>query len=266
MIDPGQEHGPPIGTPVPFVAAQPNQQQPIPYAGTPQQQVKQDPYGRPAAGIYQNGTRPTAARPYGQPAQSPYGAPASSGYQNQAPIVSASSGAGYGQGGGGYQQPQQQQPSAYGAPSAGSAYGAGRAGNQYGAPQGARGPYGQPAADYRAGNSAIARNEAPAKIVPINSLNAYQNRWTIKARVSVKGTVRTYHNARGEGKVFSFDLVDSAGGEIKVTAFTDACDKFYELIQKGKVYMVSKASLKPKRPVSLCFVVFALQICCCGAI
>ena len=97
-------------------------------------------------------------------------------------------------------------------------------------------------------------------------MNAYQNRWTIKARVSVKGTVRTYHNARGEGKVFSFDLVDSAGGEIKVTAFTDACDKFYELIQKGKVYMVSKASLKPKRPVSLCFVVFALQICCCGAI
>lgn len=68
--------------------------------------------------------------------------------------------------------------------------------------------------------------------------------------MSVKGTVRTYHNARGEGKVFSFDLVDSAGGEIKVTAFTDACDKFYDLIQKGKVYMVSKASLKPKRAVS----------------
>ena len=258
VIDPGQEHGPPIGTPVPFpVEAQPNQQQPAPYAGTPQQSglVKQDPYGQPAAGIYQNGTRPAAARPYGQPAQSPYGAPASAGYQNQAPSVSASSGAGHGQGGGGYQQQQQQQPSAYGAPSAGSAYGAGRGGNQYGAPQGGRGPYGQPAADYRAGNSAIARNEAPAKIVPINSLNAYQNRWTIKARVSVKGTVRTYHNARGEGKVFSFDLVDSAGGEIKVTAFTDACDKFYDLIQKGKVYMVSKASLKPKRPVSLriCF-------------
>ena len=80
--------------------------------------------------------------------------------------------------------------------------------------------------------------------------------------MSVKGTVRTYHNARGEGKVFSFDLVDSAGGEIKVTAFTDACDKFYELIQKGKVYMVSKASLKPKRPVSFCSVSHALQMFC----
>ena len=121
---------------------------------------------------------------------------------------------------------------------------------QYGSSAGGRGPYGQPAPDYRAGNSAIARNEAPAKIVPINSLNAYQNRWTIKARVSVKGTVRRYSNARGEGKVFSFDLVDAAGGEIKVTAFTDACEKFFDVIQKGKVYMISKASLKPKRPVS----------------
>ncbi|KAL3155866.1 hypothetical protein ABBQ32_012870 [Trebouxia sp. C0010 RCD-2024] len=246
VIDPGQEHGPPIGTPVPYGDAQPQQQQPTPYSGAPQQPgpVKQDPYGQPAAGIYQNGSRPAAA-PYGQPAASPYGAPVGGGYQNQAPSVSASPGSGYGRGGGGYQQ--QQQASAYGAPSAGSAYGAGRGGDQYGAPQGGRGAYGQPNPDYRAGNSAIARNEAPAKIVPINSLNAYQNRWTIKARVSVKGTVRTYHNARGEGKVFSFDLVDSAGGEIKVTAFTDACDKFYDLIQKGRVYMVSKASLKPKR-------------------
>lgn len=245
VIDPGQEHGPPIGAPVPYGDAQPQQQQTTPYSGAQAPgPVKQDPYGQPAAGIYQNGTRPAAA-PYGQPAASPYGAPAGGGYQNQAPNVSASPGGGYGRGGGGYQQ--QQQASAYGAPSAGSAYGAGRGGNQYGAPQGGRGAYGQPTPDYRAGNSAIARNEAPAKIVPINSLNAYQNRWTIKARVSVKGTVRTYHNARGEGKVFSFDLVDSAGGEIKVTAFTDACDKFYDLIQKGKVYMVSKASLKPKR-------------------
>ena len=68
--------------------------------------------------------------------------------------------------------------------------------------------------------------------------------------MSVKGTIRRYSNARGEGKVFSFDLVDAAGGEIKVTAFTDACDKFHDIIQKGKVYMISKASLKPKRPVS----------------
>ena len=251
MIDPGQEHEPNIGNPVQFGDARPPQPIPYPgYSGAQQQSgpVKQEAYGQPAAGIYQNGTRPAAARPYGQAAQSPYGAPAGSGYQNQAPTVGASPGSGYGQGGGGYQQQQPQQSNPCGAP-AGAGYGAGRGGNQYSNPQAGRGPYGQPAPDYRAGNSAIARNEAPAKIVPINSLNAYQNRWTIKARVSVKGTIRRYNNARGEGKVFSFDLVDAAGGEIKVTAFTDACDKFFDLIQKGKVYMISKASLKPKRAV-----------------
>lgn len=273
VLDPGQEHGPPIGAPVQFGDASAAQVQPIPYAGTAQQQgnLKQDPYAQPAAGIYQNGTRPAPARAYGQAAQSPYGAPAGAGYQNQAPNVGASPGSGYGRGGGGYQQQQQSNP--YGAPPAGGggAYGAGRGGNQYGAPQGGRGSYGQPTPDYRAGTSAIARNEAPAKIVPINSLNAYQNRWTIKARVSVKGTVRRYNNARGEGKVFSFDLVDAAGGEIKVTAFTDACDKFFDLIQKGKVYMVSKASLKPKRAVQISSLTklplcFANEATCCCAL
>lgn len=248
-MNPGIEDAPAIGHPVQPYAADgrvTSQQQPGPAQPGP---VKQETYP-PAAGIYQNGTRPTG--PYGQPAQAPYGASTGPGYQNQAPSVGASPG--YGRGSGGAYQ-QQQQPGPYGAPAAaGGAYGAGRGvGGQYGSSAPGRGPYGQPAPDYRAGNSAIARNEAPAKIVPINSLNAYQNRWTIKARVSVKGDLRRYSNARGEGKVFSFDLVDAAGGEIKATAFTDACDKFYDVIQKGKVYMISKASLKPKRPVSCCF-------------
>lgn len=245
VIDPGVESAPSIGHPVqPYVAdgRAASQQQPGP--GQQSGPVKQEGYA-PAAGIYQNGSRPAA--PYGQSAQAPYGASSGPGYQNQAPSVGAAPG-GYGRGSGGYQQ--QQPAGQYGAPAGGSGYGAGRGVGQYGASAGGRGPYGQPAPDYRAGNSAIARNEAPAKIVPINSLNAYQNRWTIKARVSVKGTVRRYSNARGEGKVFSFDLVDAAGGEIKVTAFTDACEKFFDVIQKGKVYMISKASLKPKRPVS----------------
>ncbi len=239
------ESAPSIGHPVqPYVAdgRAATQQQPGP--GQQSGPVKQEGYA-PAAGIYQNGSRPAA--PYGQSAQAPYGASSGPGYQNQAPSVGAAPG-GYGRGNGGYQQ--QQPAGQYGAPAGGSGYGAGRGVGQYGASAGGRGPYGQPAPDYRAGNSAIARNEAPAKIVPINSLNAYQNRWTIKARVSVKGTVRRYSNARGEGKVFSFDLVDAAGGEIKVTAFTDACEKFFDVIQKGKVYMISKASLKPKKAVS----------------
>ncbi|KAL8040254.1 hypothetical protein ABFX02_10G086300 [Erythranthe guttata] len=89
------------------------------------------------------------------------------------------------------------------------------------------------------------RNEAPARIIPIAALNPYQGRWAIKARVTAKGDLRRYNNARGDGKVFSFDLLDSDGGEIRVTCFNAVVDRFYETIEVGKVYVISKGSLKP---------------------
>ncbi|XP_057750335.1 replication protein A 70 kDa DNA-binding subunit A-like [Arachis stenosperma] len=92
---------------------------------------------------------------------------------------------------------------------------------------------------------AIVKNEAPARIIPIAALNPYQGRWAIKARVTAKGDLRRYNNARGDGKVFSFDLLDSDGGEIRVTCFNAVVDRFYNAIQVGKVYTISKGSLKP---------------------
>ena len=44
-------------------------------------------------------------------------------------------------------------------------------------------------------------------ILPICSLNPYQNRWTIKARVTNKSDIRRWSNARGDGHLFSMDLV-----------------------------------------------------------
>lgn len=44
--------------------------------------------------------------------------------------------------------------------------------------------------------------------------------------------MRSWSNARGEGKLFSMDLVDESG-EIRATAFRDQCDKFYEMIEVG---------------------------------
>ncbi|XP_055586552.1 replication protein A 70 kDa DNA-binding subunit-like [Uranotaenia lowii] len=79
---------------------------------------------------------------------------------------------------------------------------------------------------------------------PISSLSPYQNKWVIKARVMSKSAIRTWSNAKGEGKLFSMDLMDESG-EIRLTAFKEQCDKYYDMIEVDKVYFITKCQLKP---------------------
>ncbi|GIX74979.1 replication protein A 70 kDa DNA-binding subunit [Caerostris extrusa] len=90
--------------------------------------------------------------------------------------------------------------------------------------------------------SSMLNGSAPS-VHPINTLTPYQNKWTIKARVTNKTPVRVYSNSRGEGKVFSVNLLDESG-EIKATGFNDAAEKYYDMLEVNKVYYVSKANLK----------------------
>eukprot|EP00092_Neocalanus_flemingeri_P017032 GFUD01018420.1.p1 GENE.GFUD01018420.1~~GFUD01018420.1.p1 ORF type:complete len:627 (+),score=162.12 GFUD01018420.1:60-1940(+) len=78
---------------------------------------------------------------------------------------------------------------------------------------------------------------------PIASITPYQNKWTIKARVTSKGDIRTWNKASGSGKLFSMDLMDESG-EIRVTAFKEQCDAFYDKAVVGKVFYISNCSVK----------------------
>ncbi|KEH32027.1 putative replication factor A protein [Medicago truncatula] len=93
-------------------------------------------------------------------------------------------------------------------------------------------------------NSAPARLAMTRRVRPLVSLNPYMGGWTIKVSVTSKGTMRTYKNARGEGCVFNVELTDEDGTQIQATMFNDAARKFYDKFAMGKVYYISKGSLK----------------------
>ena len=46
------------------------------------------------------------------------------------------------------------------------------------------------------------------------------------------------------GKVFSVELLDKAGGEIKASLFDQGCDKYFDILEVGKCYVLSKGSGK----------------------
>lgn len=86
-------------------------------------------------------------------------------------------------------------------------------------------------------------NGSDQPVHPIASLTPYQNKWTIKARVTSKTPIRTWSNSRGEGKLFSVNFLDESG-EIRATGFNDVVDKLYDLLEVNKVFYVSRATLK----------------------
>jgi len=49
--------------------------------------------------------------------------------------------------------------------------------------------------------------------------------------------VRTYKNAKGEGRVGSIEIMDSSG-DVKGTFFNDDCDKWMETLKVNQVYRI----------------------------
>ncbi|KAJ4847718.1 hypothetical protein Tsubulata_027611, partial [Turnera subulata] len=90
------------------------------------------------------------------------------------------------------------------------------------------------------------KDEVQLKTIPIAALNPDQNCWAIKARVK-GGLGCCCNDTPGDGKWVFFYLIDPDGGEIRVNCFNTVADLFFEVIEVGKVCLVSKGSLRPAR-------------------
>ncbi len=155
------------------------------------------------------------------------------------------------QGGGGGGYGQQQQAYAAPRPSAPASGGSGvaigpRDGNlAHGGGYKGQSPYAPRAASHPVPSGPIESYQpGQPRFVAIRELNPYQNRWTIKARVTSKGDIRQWTNAKGEGKLMNIELLDTHGGEIRATFFTEAVDKFEPILQLGSVYSLSNGKVK----------------------
>ena len=91
-------------------------------------------------------------------------------------------------------------------------------------------------------NNTTTKPNSPSTIT-LDQLSPYQSEWTIKVRVSYKSDMKTWKNAKGEGKLFSVHFMDQTS-EIKATAFNDSADMFYDLLQENNAYYISKASIR----------------------
>eukprot|EP00450_Noctiluca_scintillans_P008392 CAMPEP_0194503094 /NCGR_PEP_ID=MMETSP0253-20130528/28191_1 /TAXON_ID=2966 /ORGANISM="Noctiluca scintillans" /LENGTH=469 /DNA_ID=CAMNT_0039345345 /DNA_START=60 /DNA_END=1469 /DNA_ORIENTATION=+ len=87
-------------------------------------------------------------------------------------------------------------------------------------------------------------SQSTQSILPISEISSYQNRFTIKARVTNKSDVRTFSKGNNPGKVFSVDLLDREGGEIRASFFNQGADQFVDLLQPGRCYLFSRCSVK----------------------
>jgi len=83
----------------------------------------------------------------------------------------------------------------------------------------------------------------PPNVFPLHSVTPYQNKWCVRVRVTKKNPIKTYHNSRGEGKLFSVDLADESG-EMRATGFNQECDKYYDFLKEGAVYFIKGGSIK----------------------
>jgi hypothetical protein len=95
------------------------------------------------------------------------------------------------------------------------------------------------------GATASAGIPLPDDLVRIEDLNPFMSHWTIRATVQQKSGLGTLRS--GSGHWFNAVFKDDTGS-IKAVAFGDAASAHYPKLEQGKVYDISKASIKKPDP------------------
>lgn len=120
--------------------------------------------------------------------------------------------------------------------------------NNYGSSPGGRNPYSPKYGSSRGSNAPIVHQQQGSaggpRITPILQLNMYQNRFTIKGRVTTKSEIKHWSNARGEGTLSSLEVLDAAGTDIRITMFKEGVDKWHNYFEIGQVYTITGGRLK----------------------
>lgn len=89
----------------------------------------------------------------------------------------------------------------------------------------------------------IVRSNPGSNATPIAALSMYNNRFTLQVNCTAKSDVRVWSNNKGEGSLFSVDLLDQSS-DIRATFFKEAVEKYYNLLHVGKTYRITGGRLK----------------------
>lgn len=90
----------------------------------------------------------------------------------------------------------------------------------------------------------MAPADSPKSYFPIREISAFHRNWTICARITNISDVRTFSKGSNGGKVFSVDLLDAEGGEIRANFFNKAVDQYQDKVKKGKCFTFAGGNVR----------------------
>jgi replication factor A1 len=91
---------------------------------------------------------------------------------------------------------------------------------------------------------------AEEEYTPISALSTFLYDWTIRAKVITKSNLRDFQVEKTgkQGKCMSLMLMDGSGTRISAGFFSEAAEKYSQVIEEGKIYLFSNGIVKLAQP------------------